>query len=155
MARLALDTDDNTVTRSEAGTNRAKEMAMDETELSGRSDPEGRADGSIVTPEEEAATVLGGDPADVPEVGDDDGPSGDVPFRQAGLAGHPDNVVTSPTDVDAQADPDPHEEDVLPSEEELDEAVAGVDTDPGEPFGREEAEGVEIAVDDQPQGGGL
>jgi hypothetical protein len=147
VARLALDTDDNTVTRSEAGTNRAEEMAMD--------DPEGQADGSIVTPEEEAATVLGGDPADVPEVGDDDGPSGDVPFRRAGLAGSPDNVVTSLTDVDAQADPDPHEEDVLPSEEAVDEAVAGVDTNPGEPFGSEEAEGVGIAVADQPQGGGL
>jgi hypothetical protein len=133
---------------------------MDETERSATGGP-----GEVTTDEgasiaaafeagsaaEEEGFVLGGGEGDVVERA-----VGDGPFESADE--HPDSRPPSPDDlqiVDAQPDPDPHDDDVLPPEEEVDELVTGVDTDPEEPpFGPEDAEDVEIALTDQPQGGG-
>jgi hypothetical protein len=148
-------------------------MAMDETELSARGDPGGEAGGAApgptpgeVTTDEGASIaaefeagsaafeegfVLGGGEGDVVERA-----VGDEPFEPA--VEHPDGAVLAPDDlqmVDAQPDSDPHEHDVLPSEGEVDEVVTGVGTDPEEPsVDPEDAEEVETALTDQPQGGG-
>jgi hypothetical protein len=89
-----------------------------------------------VTSEEEAGSVHGADLED----------------------DHPDNRETDLEGVDApQPDPGIVEDDVLPSEEELDldPEVAGVDTElEGLAFDETDAEELEIALPDQPQGGG-
>src|SRR5829696_1778940 len=88
-----------------------------------------------VTSEEEAGSVHGADLEDE----------------------HPDNKETDLEGVDApQPDPGIVEDDVLPSEEELDAVVADVGTDlEGPAFDETDAEELEIALPDQPQAGGL
>jgi hypothetical protein len=148
---------------------------MDETGLSAGSGPEGRASGSaagrtsgevtpdeetfIASPELEAATVRGANPADVREVGDGQGNFSPAP---ADGHGHPDNEgEVDPDDVDAHPDLEAVEEELLTEEQlaglpEIQEVLNNdaLLQDDGDVFDSEDAEGLEIAPADQPQGGG-